>query len=182
MDTRVFPSIPEFLKLPRAEYPLNHCCYLGSTSSSSGSSWGSSRTSASPATSSSRIHLTGVHLKGVHLAGVRLIGVRLRGLHLRGVYPRGVYCAHLTGVYLRDVRLRASKLKKEKRKRDTELDQIGGKGATQWCSKRGSLAAGDSVDTESSSTTAGPGSTSSTLPSSPSHRWALSTGSRMRGG
>jgi hypothetical protein len=108
-----------------------------------------------------------VHLKGVHLAGVRLIGVRLRGLHLRGVYPRGVYCAHLTGVYLRDVRLRASKLKKEKRKRDTELDQIGGKGATQWCSKKGSLAAGDSVDTESSSTTAGPGSTSSTLPSSP---------------
>ena len=113
-----------------------------------------------------RIHLTGVHLKGVHLAGVRLIGVRLRGLHLRGVYPRGVYCAHLTGVYLRDVRLRASKLK-EKRKRDTELDQIGGKGATQWCSKRGSLAAGDSVDTESSSTTADPGSISSTLPSSP---------------
>jgi hypothetical protein len=64
----------------------------------------------------------------------------------------------------------------------TELDQIGGKGATQWGSKRGSLAAGGGVDTESSSTTADPGSTSSTLPSSPSHRWALSTGRRMRGG
>jgi hypothetical protein len=78
--------------------------------------------------------------------------------------------------------LQNKQAEEEEKEEGIELDQIVGKGATQWGSKRGNLLAGDGVDMESSSTTADPGSTSSTLPSSPSHRWALSTGSRMRGG
>jgi hypothetical protein len=71
--------------------------------------------------------------------------------------------------------LQNKQAEEEEKEEGTELDQIDGKGATRWGSKKGSLAAGEGVDTESSSTAADRGSTSSTLPSSPSHRWALST-------